>query len=98
MSEQMKEGAVGSLGEGLLIIRVLLDAPGPMSLAELAQRVSAKTPVPCTDCWDADKAWPGCTGPRGQRYLAAPSPGITKFPAPNHPGAAGVSIGNRRAA
>ena len=101
MSEQNeKEGAVGSLERGLLIIRVLLDAPGPMSLAELAQELALGPSTVHRLLGTPDKAFGRLYGSLEASVIwPPPSPGITKFPAPNpHPGAAGVSIGNRRAA
>ncbi|MFJ0983653.1 IclR family transcriptional regulator [Bordetella bronchiseptica] len=73
MSEQNeKEGAVGSLERGLLIIRVLLDAPGPMSLAELAQELALGPSTVHRLLGTLTKLGQVVREPRGKRYLAAP--------------------------
>src|SRR5690606_2775257 len=73
MAEQnKKEGAVGSLERGLLIIRTLLDAPGPLSLAELAHELGLGPSTVHRLLGTLTELGHVVREPGGKRYLAAP--------------------------
>jgi DNA-binding IclR family transcriptional regulator len=73
MAEQnRKEKAVGSLERGLLIIRALLDGPGPLSLAELAQELDLGPSTVHRLLATLTALGQVVREPGGKRYLAAP--------------------------
>lgn len=73
MAEQnRKKAAVGSLERGLLLIRTLLDAPGPLSLAELAQELDLGPSTVHRLLGTLTALGHVVREPGGKRYLAAP--------------------------